>query len=119
MCMFEDCDPTDVCATSEHTARKHYRCSECEMVIHPGERYERAFTVNSGEKPRIYFMCQACFPVRDWLLVECNGYVFGKILDDITQHWYDDSELRTMNLGRMIVSIHRRHKMAKLLKQKS
>ena len=116
MCMFEMCDPTDVCSTSEHTSRKLYRCSECGMVIHPGERYQRAFTVNHGEKPTTHFMCESCFPVRDWLLDQCGGYVFGSVMEDLTDHWHYHTALRTWNLGRMIVSIVHRYKMARMMK---
>ena len=114
MCMVDLADLTDVCSSLEHTARKHYQCSECNMVIYPGERYERTFTVVEGRSNQI-FTCRQCFAARDWLIRECSGYCFGLIYEDLVDHWHDD-RICTMELARLIVGMRRRIKVSRWMR---
>lgn len=111
MCRVEWCDPVQLSRSSEQTARKHYRCSECGMVIHPGERYERTFTVMDGET-ETFFMCQACKPMVSWLFKQCGGTVLGAACEDLREHWW---EYPSMELGRLVVSVRKRIRVAKFM----
>ena len=115
MCMIEIADPCDVCRVSEPVARKCYWCSECGMAIHPGEKYQRAHTIMDGLS-QTFKMCSSCMDCKDWLMRECNGYCFGGVAEDLTSHWYDEG-IRTMELGRLVVMIKRRHGMSEFMRR--
>jgi hypothetical protein len=66
-------------------ARKPYSCSECRRAIEPGERYRRIFMVYDGD-PLTHFTCRHCTVATEWLVLNCGGWVFDHVLEDIEEH---------------------------------
>lgn len=79
-----DCDlgyAPDVFTSSNHKARKPYKCCECGGGIKPGEEYENNFGVWEGE-PNTFKRCLACVALCIALAdfeddPHCGGPSFG------------------------------------------
>lgn len=66
-------------------ANKEHACDECWRTIHAGERYYK--TVQKYDKVvTTHKTCSHCKVPVDWLLVRCNGYLFGGVKSDIFRH---------------------------------
>jgi hypothetical protein len=84
MCAVGD-ECVEMLSSRSPVARKQYRCDECGRDIGIGERYQRDAYVFDG-----YFYdhiaCGHCVAARRWLEVVCNGWVFGGVLADLSDH---------------------------------
>lgn len=108
MCMIDGADDDWVNLGSEmRRARKEHQCFECSRVIAKGEQYEVA-KGKSDFGIETYKTCAHCVWARSWLLVECNGFLFGGVEDDLRDHWDENWELRSVDLGRRILGMRAR-----------
>lgn len=108
MCM-ADFESGDTKAISQKllTARKQHKCGECYRVIEPHEIYEEY--VGFGDSMFRRKTCQHCVLSRTWLEVNCGGrYIFGAVLEDLQEHWYESPEYRSLDLGRKILGMKKK-----------
>lgn len=87
-------------------AAKAHRCDECGRAINKGERYEY-FTGLSADSGYWYTTrtCPHCLGARHWLQVECNGWLFEAVYEDLKEHFEEQPDL---HLGRLLVGMRRR-----------
>ena len=86
MCMIDDSDgSTTILSERYRQARKSHRCSECYRTIRAGERYLAETCLFEGEITR-HKTCSHCEVVREWLVKECSGFLYGGIGEDIAEH---------------------------------
>lgn len=106
MCAVEDAEPADFAAAQHFTARKEHSCSECKRTIRKGERYLRAVFFSSGVK-RCYVskQCKHCQAATNWLHIQCGGFVYDEVLEELVEHWGDGYS--SVWLGRVIVNMRR------------
>jgi hypothetical protein len=110
MCRVDWGDPADFSDQELRVARRPRRCCECSHVIARGERYERATFCQDGVWSH-YATCAFCVDARDWLSVNCGGWIYTEVLDELEEHFQagevspDESLL---DLGRLIITMHRR-----------
>ena len=86
------------------TARKAYVCGECGRNIPVGEQYEHA-KHRDDYGLSTQRTCAHCAAVRSWLVVQCGGWLYGGVYEDLRQHWDEEWLLRSMYLGRAIVGM--------------
>jgi len=116
VCMIDGADLAVVCSESWRRARKQHRCCECSRIITAGERYRYAFVVSSDHESNSYHTCAGCAAAQDWLQVECGGWLFNGVAEDIAQHvesgvWSDDEErwvVKPTRQARLLVGIRRK-----------
>ncbi len=106
MCRVDYADPCDVENRTVRRARKSHECSECGCVIARGETYTHTTILFEG-KWDTNKRCVGCELCAEWLGRECEGYCYGGVIDDLREHWYQDG-IRTLELGRLVVSANRR-----------
>lgn len=86
MCMIDDADgPADWSNDRWHKARKAHRCDECGRQIAVGERYRYCAMKWDGEIDQ-YHTCAHCVVAEEWLRVECRGWIFGAVKEDLSGH---------------------------------
>lgn len=90
-------------------ARKPHECGECDRFIFVGEPYEYA-TGLSVDSDTWYtnHTCAHCIAARSFLIKECNGYLMQGVLEDLEEHWQEDTLYRSHWLGRAILGIRRK-----------
>jgi hypothetical protein len=93
MCMADGDDFWDLWKQDTRTARKEHTCGECGRTIMPGEPYEVAGGLWDGDSWQTHKTCGQCVWARLWLLHECSGWLFGKVREDLEEHWYDSGAL--------------------------
>ena len=109
MCMVEDADPPDSCASEFRRARKPHKCGECDREIELGERYERcAYVQYRGERPSHHLTCRHCVAARTWLQIECGGWCFGGVQMDLKEHADEVTEASKLDLCRRIIGMRRK-----------
>lgn len=98
MCMIDDADGRwDTLRLGMVIARKDYQCAECRRPIVRGERHESG--VFKGDYGLDAFRtCAHCVWARGWLLVQCNGFCYSGVLEDLREHWEENWELRSRDL---------------------
>lgn len=87
MCMIDDADYSEFTNVKMVIARKPHRCGECNCIIPTRYRYEYA----SGKTEEFWVSktCMACIEDRKWLMEHCNGYLYGAVAEDLTEHYHD------------------------------
>ena len=108
MCMVDDAEPSKVYHQIERVARKRHRCDECGRMIEPGERYEAAAMMDYGGYWFACKTCPHCIAARRWLSDECGGWVYAGVYEDLFDHWQDDTLLRSLWLGRVLIGMRRK-----------
>lgn len=109
MCMIDNADGKWDALEPLHmvVARKAHRCGECQRVIQSGEQYERgAFADDYGIST--VKTCAHCVAVRSWLDVQCDGFLFQGVLEDLEEHWQDDTLLHGRYLALAIAGMRKR-----------
>lgn len=87
MCAIDDGDGGYVVSSSQmRKARKVRVCGECARAIAIGEQYECASGLYDGRWDR-HYTCAHCVAARSWLLVECNGWLYRGVLEELGEHW--------------------------------
>ena len=117
MCMVEDADCSTIFSSEAwHRARKAHRCCEFGREIAPGERYRYcALKSYDGDRVESYHTCVGCTAAEEWLRVECRGWLFGVVDEDLAQHltygpWSADEErqaFRVTRPARLLVGMRR------------
>ena len=83
-------------------ARKDHVCHECHRVISKGEPYLYEFYYYDG-RAFTHKTCEHCKVGREWLMNNCNGFIYGEVNDDIQEH---AEEVSSFN-KRMAIQLYR------------
>lgn len=104
MCMIDDSDgPVTILGEPGWMkARKEHKCRECFRFIETGERYYREVYVFDGDFTT-HRTCEHCKVVREWLVDECGGFLYGGIEEDAREHCW--SRQYKMDLYRAVVGM--------------
>lgn len=105
MCRVDNCSPWAVYRERDLVARREHRCSECDRMIHVGERYQRVEGRVDDEWLR-YATCRHCQALSEAMRVWCGGWPLGYLLAELVEHWRDG--FASIALGRLIVGARRR-----------
>ena len=84
MCNVHDDDAPKFYNEIKRIARKQHRCCECKRLIQPGEKYQLA--KGFWDEFQEYKTCQHCEVAQQWLAVECGGFNFHGVADEILEH---------------------------------
>lgn len=106
MCMIDDAERMEFCRQQERTARKAHRCQECNRTIQLGERYEAMAGKCDGEL-WTQATCTHCLAAREWLVKHCDGWVWGAVGEELSEHFTDEG-YRVDRLGRLVVGMRRK-----------
>ena len=107
MCMIDNADRVTMLADArEVRARKAHRCDECRRTIEPGETYHTEAFVFEGES-QTHKTCAHCWVVRQWLIDECGGMVYGEVEEDARQHAAENPRHYGTELLRAVVGMGR------------
>lgn len=102
MCMVGDEEYWDWFTSHHPRARKEHVCGECRRTIRRGETYWRHGGVHEGTFVW-HVMCEHCEAATGWLVIVCDGYIFGRTEEDFTSHVTgDERELRSRPLTRLL-----------------
>ena len=88
MCRVDYGDRSLMLGDESPVARKAHRCGECRREILPGETYRRMRLISDGSASTEKF-CMHCNVAAEWLVGECSGYIFTKVLDDLEEHQHE------------------------------
>lgn len=102
MCMVDDADGWKVFRSETRRAAKSHGCYECGRKIEPRETYEYATGLIDDHWYSMH-TCAQCVELKRWLVVVCNGYLFGGVWEDIEQHWHEDWLYHSLAFGRIVV----------------
>jgi hypothetical protein len=83
--MADDGDAPEFWREKSHRARKPHKCEECGREISPGEVYWYGFGKQEGSTYDSR-TCAHCRVASNWLLRNCNGFVYGAMIDDLRDH---------------------------------
>jgi len=80
-----DYEPPDAWWKSSPRARKQHRCCECGAEICPGDIYENARGVWSGEF-RVFKTCDSCARLRSWFYEQGSDIIpYGGLREEFNQ----------------------------------
>lgn len=85
MCMIDGAETGDFETHSYPKARKPHRCGECGRTIDRGETYRRDFCTYEGSGAA-YKTCRHCEVGQRWLELNCGGWLFGGVGEDVREH---------------------------------
>lgn len=106
MCMIDSANErVTMLAKTARRAQKNHKCDECYRMIEPVERYLEERFVDDG-MIFTHKTCRHCQVVRDWLLAECSGWVFGSVKEDLHEHAVDGDY--PTDVKRLAVSMRRK-----------
>lgn len=105
MCRAEDVEPIGLAEVVDRRARQEHPCTECGRTIHAGEHYEFVKGLGDMDQWVHYKTCAHCQAAREWLQRECGGYVFTEVLEELEEHWDDDTLYRSFWLARVIAGM--------------
>ena len=104
MCRVEDSAWPTFQHESHPVARIPHRCTECRRQILPKEIYRRTVSVFDGEMCT-YKTCLQCVRAQQWLVHQCNGWVYTETLDELVEHWHEG--FQSLPFGRLIAYMKR------------
>jgi len=78
-----DCDNADFHSETSPVAKKIHTCSECNRIIHVGEKYSREFGIWDG-RAETFKICHDCLSIRDQFFKE--GWFYGQIIEDLNNY---------------------------------
>lgn len=109
MCMVDSADGCDTFSRYVHRkARKSHRCGECGREIPSGETYRYATGLYDGGFWQAK-TCAHCEAATRWLLLVCNGWLYGGVWEDLGEHWSEEwTPIKSLDLGRLLVWRNRR-----------
>lgn len=110
MCRASEADPWRVYRWTRRAARKSHICYDCGRTIAAGERYHWATGLHD-DNPRgweVFKLCAHCDAASEWLMVMCNGYLYGGIGEELREHWDEEYSTRSPGLGRLVLGHERR-----------
>jgi hypothetical protein len=85
MCRIDGAERVNIFQSADRKARKEHRCDECRRTILPGEVYHYEFGELEGD-PETYRTCQHCLVAREWLLKNCEGWIYTQVMEEIWEH---------------------------------
>jgi hypothetical protein len=85
----------------QRRSKKARKCDECRRDIAIGERYWSAAGLFEGHWDASV-VCNHCHVACEWLKVNCGGWLFNGVFEDIEQHW---DEYRRMDIARLVVGM--------------
>lgn len=101
MCMTGDDDYWEFYNEFNPKAKVEHTCVECGRTIAKGERYWTQGGKNDGSFVW-YKTCAHCTAASRWLDVACEGWIFGRREEDLSDHVVGyEKELRTRPLTRL------------------
>lgn len=105
MCMMDSCDEIVTTITEGHyvKARKAHKCMECGREIPKGESYHTETFKHDGDV-KTHKTCAHCMVARDWLRMECGGWIYGMVQEDLGEHVSESPEYYGMPLARLYVA---------------
>ncbi len=109
MCMIDDSDGnvTHIDKGRYVKARKEHLCAECRRAIRAGERYHTETFLDEDRGIKTHKTCEHCMVAREWLRMECRGWVYGCVREDVSDHWHH-GECGDIKLARLIVGMKRK-----------
>lgn len=90
MCKYDVGDDGKLCRSIKRTARKRHRCYECRAEIFVGDEYREDTGLWDGEWSR-FKMCGVCAEKAAYLLIECNGFLYGMVCQDYDDHMAEEA----------------------------
>ena len=84
------------------SARKEHKCEECGRNIGAGEPYWYGFGKQDGYTYDSK-TCRHCRVIADWLLRNCNGFMYTAMVDDFRNHAEG-----TVSMLRLVVGARRK-----------
>lgn len=105
MCRIDGAERMTLLQEATRTARKAHFCGECCRVIAAGERYNYQFGAYEGES-EAHKTCPHCMVARDWLLVNCGGWIYEQVGEEIIEHAEEYPKL-ALPLLRLAVGMRR------------
>lgn len=91
----------------ERTARKEHRCDDCRRTIAAKERYTYGVYLHEGDVLTVK-CCAHCVAAGKWLRVVCGGHLWPGVMEELREHWDEEWDLRTLGLGRLVVTGERK-----------
>lgn len=85
MCAIDDAERVETLQDVMRKARKEYRCGECSRAIRTGETYRYVFGKLEGDRVT-YRTCQHCLIGREWLTINCGGWLYEGVMEEIEEH---------------------------------
>lgn len=82
---FDDYGP-EFMSSSTPRARKEHRCGECRRTIKVGETYLRDAGKCDGDVKTLT-TCAHCARAQEWLVKQCNGFVYSDVGNDLAEHF--------------------------------
>lgn len=83
--MIGDGEPVNILQSANRKARKQHACEECNRKIQIGETYRYEFGICDGYS-MTYHTCVHCMTARAWLTINCDGFVYCTVQEDIHEH---------------------------------
>lgn len=106
MCRVEEAEPWTVWARTKPVARKEHICCECGRTIRAGEPYNRG-TGLFDARWSSFAWCRHCEAAGVWMQRTCGGYLAEGLLEELDEHWYEDTAFRSVWLARAIAGMRR------------
>jgi hypothetical protein len=85
MCRIDACERVQIFQESRRKARKVHHCTECGRAIAIGESYRYEAGICEGYLDT-HKTCDHCMVARQWLLDNCEGWVYSQVLEEIREH---------------------------------
>lgn len=85
MCRVDYDEVVEIFQAADRKARKEQKCIECRRVIAPGETYHYEFGKFDGDAVT-YKTCSHCMVAREWLQVNCGGWIYDEVIEEIREH---------------------------------
>lgn len=107
MCRVDGAEQFEVWQQSTPTARKEHTCCECGRPIHVGETYHRGRGMYESKWFAVAW-CRHCDAASAWLRRECGGYLTEGLLEELVEHWEEDTAFRSVWLARAIAGMRQK-----------
>jgi hypothetical protein len=82
-------DPPLYSSRNHMVARVEHKCHECGRTILKGEPFQRDFVVWEPGHAGHFTTCSHCVVLQDWLGDNCEGWIFGEVVEEIEEHARD------------------------------
>lgn len=108
MCRIEDADSDGWWLIEPHDvkARKDHNCGDCGRTIAKGETYTYGSWADGGTVLAMK-MCAQCVVAGHWLMHVCGGHFWPGVVEELREHWEEDTVYRSVGLGRLIIGAKR------------
>lgn len=106
MCRIDGTETVEIFHSANRRARKPYKCIECGRSIVIGETYHYEFGTLEGFA-ETYRTCSHCMVAREWLRVNCGGWIYSDVIDEIREHAEEYHKI-ALPLLRLVVGAKRK-----------